>query len=126
MIIEKNKNIFHAKINLITNVKYIWLENSYNIKKHFDVQFCRNSIVYRKNDGTYYDLIADKVLDDDIKFYDKLGQEYILKDSLIPFNQLIEKKAMLLTKNKIRKLSVDILEFQDFSANDKLIKKLIK
>lgn len=126
MIIVNNNNIFYAKVNLITDVKCLMIEDSYNIKKHFDVQFCRNTIVYKKKNGTYYDLLADKVLDDDIKYYDRLGQEYVLKNSLIPFNQLIDKKVNILTKNKIKKMSTGILDSKDFFVNDKLIRKLNK
>lgn len=95
--------VYCAEIDRIIGVTYKG-DNIWNYKKVFEIDSIRETLVYEKSDGQFYDLLTKKTLRGGTDFLDKVGTEIVNIESLTPFNEIVHNYKYNLTKRKIIKL----------------------
>lgn len=92
-------------------------DNIWNYKKVCKIVPIRETLVYEKSDGQFYDLLTKKTLRGGAGFLDNVGTEIVNIESLTPFNEIVHNYKYNLTKRKIIKL------YTEFQKNNKTINK---
>lgn len=95
--------VYYAEIDRIIDVTCKG-DNIWNYKKVFEIDPIRETLVYEKSDGQFYDLLTKKTLRGGTDFLDKVGTEIVNIESLTPFNEIVHNYKYNLTKRKIIKL----------------------
>lgn len=81
--------------------------NILELVKCYKASFSRDTLVYQKQDGRFYDLLGKKYLKCAFDLCDEIGTEIINVERLIPFNTQVNQTKDNLSRSKIKKLYVE-------------------
>lgn len=96
-------NVYIAKIYRLIDTE-MHGDNLFNYRKTFIPSFSRDTLVYHKSDGKFYDLLAKKYLNSSFDWASEIGTEIVNVKELIPFNEVVSQTKERLSKNKIKRL----------------------
>jgi len=99
-------NVYYAKIYRLINIEK-YGSNLYNYGKTFKSAFSRDTLVYQKSNGRFYDLLGKKHLNGDFEWSSEIGTEIVSAEHLIPFNTEVNQNKQNLSKRKIKKLYIE-------------------
>ncbi len=114
-------NVYYAEIYRLTNIE----RKKGTVDLIFKSNLTRNTIVYNKNNGEFYDLLANKTLAGSYKLGDLKGSEKVDLESLIPFDNLIKQSRKNLCKREVIKMYKEYMNInKEVIKNDILFEDL--
>lgn len=96
-------NVYYAKIYRVIDKK-TYGSNLYDYETVYKASFSRDTLVYQKSNGRFYDLLGKKHLNCYFDCYSGIGTEIVSAEHLIPFNAEVNQTKENLSKRKIKKL----------------------
>lgn len=99
-------NVYFAKIYRISQTELFGYRPC-DLSKKFMFSFVRDTVVYKRSNGKFYDLIGKRHLNCSYGFFDKVGTEFISVKHLVPFNVIVNQNKENLSKRKIKQLYIE-------------------
>lgn len=99
-------NVFYAKIYRLIYIKTFG-NNIYNYGRTYKAMFSRDTLVYKKSNGKFYDLLDKKYLNSNFAWSDEVGTEIVSIKHLVSFKEAINQVPQKLSKSKIKKLYIE-------------------